>query len=274
MLSGENCLSNDSTFSQLNVKKALTDIRISNMNKLIFGYLYINSLKNKFDLLSEQVKGSIDILMVSETKLDDSFPKGQFLIEGFHSPFRFDSNRNGGGIMLYVREDISAKLLSHDFPCVEINLCKKMAYNLLFQPAQKNIENHLDIIGRSLDTHSTKYEKIVLLGDFNCKFYSFNNLIKQPICFKNPKSPSCIDLMLTNKPRSFQTKCVIETGLSDFHRISVLKMHFRKPPSKVINYRDFKKFDNERFTDFLRYTLNEERIDNSFDNILIMLITY
>ena len=82
MLSGENCLSNDSTFSQLNVKKALTDIRISNMNKLIFGYLYINSLKNKFDLLSEQVKGSIDILMVSETKLDDSFPKGQFLIEG------------------------------------------------------------------------------------------------------------------------------------------------------------------------------------------------
>ena len=152
MLSGENCLPNDSTFSQLNVKKALTDIRISNMNKLIFGYLYINSLKNKFDLLSEQVKGSIDILMVSETKLDDSFPKDQFLIEGFHSPFRFDSNRNGGGIMLYVREDISAKLLSHDFPCVEINLCKKMAYNLLFQPTQKNIENHLDIIGRSLDT--------------------------------------------------------------------------------------------------------------------------
>ena len=138
MLSGENCLSNDSTFSQLNVKKALTDIRISNMNKLIFGYLYINSLKNKFDLLSEQVKGSIDILMVSETKLDDSFPKGQFLIEGFHSPFRFDSNRNGGGIMLYVREDISAKLLSHDFPCVEINLCKKWLINCSYNPHKKH----------------------------------------------------------------------------------------------------------------------------------------
>ena len=51
--------------------------------------------------------------MVFETKLDDNFPEGQFLIEGFHSPFRFDRNRNGGGIMIYLREDIPAKLLSH-----------------------------------------------------------------------------------------------------------------------------------------------------------------
>ena len=57
-------MSNDSTVSQPDVKKALKDIRISNMNKLIFGHLNINSLRNKFDLLSEQAKGSIDILMV------------------------------------------------------------------------------------------------------------------------------------------------------------------------------------------------------------------
>ena len=71
--------------------------------------------------------------------------------------------------------------------------------------------------------------------------------------------------MLTSKPRSFQSKCVRETGLSDFHRmtISVLKMHFRKLPPKVINYRDFKKFDYERFMNSLQYTLNEERIDYS-----------
>ena len=43
--------------------------------------------------------------MVSEAKLADSFSEGQFLIEGFHSPFRFRHNKNGGGIMLYVWED-------------------------------------------------------------------------------------------------------------------------------------------------------------------------
>ena len=53
--------------------KRLLRILISNMNKLIFGHLNINSLRNKFDLLSEEVKGSIDILMVSETKFDGSF---------------------------------------------------------------------------------------------------------------------------------------------------------------------------------------------------------
>ena len=48
--------------------------------------------------------------MVSETKLDDSFPQGQFIINGFKSPFRLDRNKNCGGIMLYIREDIPANL--------------------------------------------------------------------------------------------------------------------------------------------------------------------
>ena len=116
---------------------------------------------------------------------------------------------------------------------VEINLHKKKwLINCSYNPHKSNIINPLNIISRSLDIHSTKYENIVLLGDFNacvddealqtfCKSYSFNSLIKQPTCFKNPKNPSCIDLILTSKPRSFQTKCVIETGLSDFHRINL-----------------------------------------------------
>ena len=57
---------------------------------------------------------SVDILMVSETKLDDSFPVGQFLIDGFQQPFRFDRNKNGGGILLYIHDNIQAKLVSND----------------------------------------------------------------------------------------------------------------------------------------------------------------
>ena len=47
--------------------------------------------------------------MIYESKLDDRFPHGQFLIEGFHTPFQFDRNKNGGGILLYVWEDIQLK---------------------------------------------------------------------------------------------------------------------------------------------------------------------
>ena len=49
--------------------------------------------------------------MRSEKKLDDSFPKGQFLIKGFTEPYRLDRNSQGGGIMLFIREDIPSKLL-------------------------------------------------------------------------------------------------------------------------------------------------------------------
>ena len=50
--------------------------------------------------------------MTSETKLDKSFPIGQFLKRGFSTPFRLDRCCHGGGILLYIREDIPSKLLS------------------------------------------------------------------------------------------------------------------------------------------------------------------
>ena len=58
------------------------------------------------------------------------------------------------------------------------------------------------------------------MKDF-CDTYSFKNLIKEATCFKNPTNPKCIDLMLTNRHRSFQNSCVIESGLSDFYKMTV-----------------------------------------------------
>ena len=75
-------------------------------------HLNINSLRLKFDSLVQKITGNVDILMISETKLDNSFPEGQFLIEGYSKPYRIDSNCQGGGIILYVRADIPSKLLS------------------------------------------------------------------------------------------------------------------------------------------------------------------
>ena len=50
--------------------------------------------------------------MISETKLDETFPENQFLMDGFTPPFRIDRNLNGGGIALYVREDIPSRQIS------------------------------------------------------------------------------------------------------------------------------------------------------------------
>lgn len=92
-----------------------------------------------------------------------------------------------------------------------------------------------------------------------------NSLIKKTKCLKNPECFSCIYLILINKPRSFQTKCVVGEGLSDFHTMTIflLKKHFRKIPLKVISYRDVKKLDSERFMNFLQFNLREESTDYS-----------
>ena len=85
-------LENVSNVSSLDAKQVLKGIRKSNINKLVFGQLNINSLRNKFDMLNEMIKGFVDVFMTSETKLYDSFPGCQFFIEGYHTPSRFDQN--------------------------------------------------------------------------------------------------------------------------------------------------------------------------------------
>ena len=64
-------------------------------------------------------------------KLYDSFPSGHFKICGFSMPYQFDRNLIGAGLLLYIRDDIPAKLLKHGFGTnienlsVEINLRKR-----------------------------------------------------------------------------------------------------------------------------------------------------
>ena len=57
---------------------------------MIIGQLNINSLVNKFDFMVQQSTGNVDNLMVSETKLDNSFSVGQFLIDGYGPPSWLD----------------------------------------------------------------------------------------------------------------------------------------------------------------------------------------
>ena len=71
-----------------------------------------------------------------------------------------------------------------------------------------------------------------------CKIHDFQNLINDPTCHKNPENPTYNDLIMTNKPKCFQNSIKIETGLSDFHKMTtaVLKTYFKKENPKLIVY--------------------------------------
>ena len=81
-----------------------------------------------------------------------------------------------------------------------------------------------------MDILTPNYDNIMLIGDFNeeptdtvlsdfCETYNLKNKVKDKTCFENSKRPSCIDLTVTKKPKCFQNSVVIETGLSDFHKM-------------------------------------------------------
>ena len=99
--SGNDCLSVTLEKANSDVYSNLENIRKNNSKKIIIAHLNINSIRNKFAFLTVIVEDNIDILMISEPKLDDSFTDSQFLIEGFGKPFPLDRNRNGGGIVVY-----------------------------------------------------------------------------------------------------------------------------------------------------------------------------
>ena len=98
-----------------------------------------------------------------------------------------------------------------------------------------------------------------------CESYGLKNLIKVHTCRKNSKHLSCIDLILTNSPLSFQSSGVIETGLSDFHKmtVTVIKTTFQKLDPKIIHYRDYRKYNNYSFRQDLLFTLVMENINLS-----------
>ena len=113
-----------------------------------------------------------------------------------------------------------------------------------------------------------------------CTSYNLKNLVDKPTCFKNIDTPTCIDLILTNKSPSFQNTSVIETGLSDFNSLTVttLKCYFQKQEPKVVIYRNYKYFDNERFRNDLFNAVGNiglrNIIYNDFETLLLNIFKY
>ena len=229
-------------------------------------------------MLEELIKDKIDIFLISETKLDISFPSGQFVIKGYSTSFRLDRNQNEGGLLLYVREDIPCKILKEYTPekptekfFVKINLrSRKWLLSCSYNPKTNLIADHLHCIGRETDLYLSKYDNFIVLGDLNtevsnsfmeqfCASYNLKSLIKEPSCFKSVDNPSCIDLILTNHPKCFQN-----SGISDFHKLTftVLKTYFQKAKPRIIKYRDYKHFDNNEFRDELIKELSSNNMQS------------
>ena len=269
----------------------MQSLRILNPKKVIMGHLNINSIPNKFEGIMNLVANTLDVFLISETKIDDSFPEAQFCYKGYSLPHRKDRALGGGGLILYVNENIpSKKLNEHILPddveilCTEINLKKqKWVIIGIYHPPNMKDDYFIDHLSKTIDFYSTKYDRLVIMGDFNlepstelietlCNSYDLYNLVKEHTCFKGV--PKCYDLILTNCKHNFQNTVALTTGFSDFHKmtVTVLKTEYVKADPIQVNYRDYKNYNPTLFREELKNKLNEDILSNinfnNFQNIL------
>ena len=172
-------------------------------------------------------------------------------------------NFDGGGIIIDVRQDI---------PCKQLNAHKTVEnvegiffgrrirggkWILLggYNPKKENISKFIGYVAPILNHYIGNYDNLLILGDLNsettetelanfCATFNFTNLINEPTCFKNPLNPSSINILLTNRRKCFQNSKLIETGLSDHHKMTkaITKSLFVKTQPITINYRDYRTF--------------------------------
>ena len=178
-------------------------------------------------------------------------------------PLRVDRNQHGGGILIYIKEGISARetsLLESTSKNIEAKALEiKWLLFGTYRPPSQTDNSFLNEISKNIEHFCTKYENLLVIGDFNLTEKSmvlqdfmqrlnFKNVIKEPTCFKS-NCPTCIDLILTSDTGKVSNTRTIETGLSDFHVMvtTSLKGSFHKKKPKIITYRDYKKFDNQVF---------------------------
>ena len=158
-----------------------------------------------------------------------------------------------------MREGIVAKRLSHcespsiESICLELTISKRK-WCILFEyrPPNFNKGEFFKEISNSLSKALKCYDNIALAGDLNIDLldpskdtsnhlsdlldvFNLKNLVKEPTCFKSDKR-SLVDIILTNKPRSFHKTQGFVTGISDFHKlvVTVLRSYYKKLPPKNI----------------------------------------
>ena len=238
-------------------------------------------------LLTEKIL--LDILCIDETKIDESFPDFQFQMENYQfPPFRRDRNSHGGGKIVFIRKGLIVKrLISLESPiiesiCLELTLAnRKWCICFIYRPPSFEKEISITEMTKYINQMNEKYENILIAGDLNIDLmnpnkttenyfsdfidtFDLRNIITQPTCYKSERG-TLLDLILTNKPRSFQNTIVTETGLSDFHRLvsTMFKSTFEKLPPKELSYRSYKRFDKTNFCHDLDVRLSRCEIYNS-----------
>ena len=242
----------------------LPNLRKNYLNNVILGHLNVNSLSSKLSEIKElQNMCRLDVLVLSETKLDGSFKQEILDIDGF-TCVRQDKRSNSGGLLAYISKNIpfsigNISVCNDEIECmsVELNISEE---KILLLCMYKNPKTDPVLFKRFFNETCEKvlesYENIVIIGDLNFNMLQNNilssimptlnltNVIKDATCFK-ANEPTLIDVMLVTKKRKIIKGFSVNVGISDFHNLvgGIMRIHTPAPKIKRIEIRKITKID-------------------------------
>jgi hypothetical protein len=224
--------SNSSPFPDGDISK-LKGLRIANLN--------VNSLTRHVDDIRIMLTNyPFYILAINETKLDSSISDSEIYINGY-TIIRKDRNRNGGGIAIYIknnishfeRVDLTLDSGNLELICIEINRlhCRPFLLRAWYRPPNSEIElfDNLELFLFKCDIEN---KELILIGDINCDYmkvsldphsrrlqflcslYQLSQLVDEPTRVTDTSS-TLIYLILTNRPENILSTGVIHLGISD-----------------------------------------------------------
>ena len=116
-------------------------------------------MRNKSDDLKLIIDESVDILCIAETEIDESFPIPQFILPGYHKPYRLDITDKQGGLLVYIKSHLPSRLLSihntaNDIQVIlfEINLRNEKWMSMsIYRPPKQNNQYFLENLSSIVD---------------------------------------------------------------------------------------------------------------------------
>ena len=216
----------------------------------------------------------VDILQISESKLDSTVHDDEVYIPGFEivRKDRKVNGRNGGGVCIYLRTNLNYRIrndLNNDhLECLFVEISKPRSTPFLvgtwYRPPSSppNLFSEFEKVIAKIDAEN---KELYLLGDINCNLlpeantydsshltnifdiFGLRQLITEPTRV-TPVSKTLIDLCITNSLEKVTNSGVIHLGISDHSLVFLTrKTHYHRNGPRVIETRQFKHFNRGKF---------------------------
>lgn len=248
--------------------------------RLTIAQLNINSVRNKLhDINSLLLSHDIDILLLTESNLNSSFPSSLLEVTGYSSWRKDREKRKGGGLLIYAKNSLKVSVVEKSLMraseslCIDVKLSRrKRAYILLvYRPPNSNKEAFISSFEDTINAFN-KEDYLFILGDMNidllstdhCPFrkrymdiihaYDFLQVVSSPTRMGNMKN-SLLDHLIIKKGLSHYTSRVIDVPFSDHEAILCAwdtELDINEQLHCTYTYRCMNNFDEKAFQHSLR----------------------